>query len=790
MNKNYIEKLEYNIILQKLSTYCETENAKNLCKNLLPYKDIKTVQNKLEETNEAVNLLFRCGMPPILDIGNNTDTIKILKTYGTLSAQKLFKLANILNTSLNLKEYFYVEHISIEDFPILDNYFSKLYTNKTLTEKIFKSIQEDFTISDEASSTLKSIRKNKLNTIQEIKNKLNNIVHSSNNSKYLQENVITIRNERYVIPVKEEYRSQIKGFIHDISSSGATVFIEPISIFELNNKLNNLKIEEHLEIEKILEELSKLFYPYVDNLILDIDLIEKLDFIFAKAKYSKAIKATMPKINNEKFIFLKNAKHPLLEKDKAVPITITLGKDYKILLITGPNTGGKTVTLKTVGLLTCMACSGLNIPADNTSSIYVFDNIFADIGDNQSIMDSLSTFSSHMLNIIEIMKNHTQNSLVLLDELCSGTDPIEGAALATSILDYFKNSNTLTIATTHYQELKKYALTQKDFENASVEFDLNTLSPTYKLLIGIPGKSNAFEISKKLGLENKIIENAKKYITNEDIDFEELLKNIYDNKVQLEKEKEEITEKLLKINIMQNKLENDNNKLLEEKQNIIKNAKIEARTILLTAKEEANDLIKKLHDNSNTKDLNNIRNKINSNIKDLSQDIKNHANNLDHPNQSNLTINDIIINNEYFINSLNQTGTVLKLLPKSNEVQMQIGLIKTIIPIIDLQKVTNKNVSTNNKTTIHTSGLSKSKTATTEINIIGKNVDEAEFIIDKFIDDALLANLPAIHIIHGKGTGKLREGIHKFLKNDSRIKSFRLGTYSEGADGVTIAYLN
>ena len=488
MTQKYLEKLEYNIILKTLSTYCTTDLAKNLCLTLLPSTDTRTVKKLLSETEEGVNLIYRCNTPPISDIGDISDTIAILKTYGILSAQKLFQLANILSICKNLKAYFYVDHINPTDFPILESYFSKLYTNQSITERIFKSISNDFLITDEASNTLKNIRKNILNTIQEIKDKLNTIIHSSTNSKYLQDNVVTIRNDRFVIPVKEEYRSQIKGFIHDMSSSGATVFIEPISVFELNNKLNNLKIEEHIEIEKILESLSKLFYPYVDELISDIDLIKNLDFIFAKAKYSKAINGSTPKINTEKFITLNNARHPLIDKEKAVPINISLGKDYKILVITGPNTGGKTVALKTVGLLICMACSGLNIPADNTSSIFVFDNIFADIGDNQSILNSLSTFSSHMLNIIDIIKNSTKNSLVLVDELCSGTDPVEGAALATSILDYLNAMDTLTVATTHYQELKKYALINKNFENASVEFDLNTLSPTYKLLIGVPRK--------------------------------------------------------------------------------------------------------------------------------------------------------------------------------------------------------------------------------------------------------------------------------------------------------------
>ncbi len=779
MNKKYLEKLEYNLILQTLSTFATTYLGKELCKTLLPSNDIKQVKKLLSETSEGVNLLYRCNTPPISEIQNIAEALTILNTFGTLSAKKLFEIATILDICKKLKDYFFVDYITPSDFPILESYFSKLYTNPGIVEKIFKSISTDFSINDDASSNLKSIRKNKQKIVQEIKDKLNNMIHSSNTSKYLQENVVTIRNERYVIPVKEEYKSQVKGFIHDTSSSGATVFIEPISVFELNNKLNNLKIEEHLEIEKILEELSKLFYPYTNEISLDIDIIKHLDFIFAKAKYSKFIKGTTPKINKEKFIFIKNAKHPLIDSNKAVPITLSLGKDFNILVITGPNTGGKTVTLKTVGLLTCMACSGLNIPADSDSSIYVFDNIFADIGDNQSIIDSLSTFSSHMVNIIDIIENSTENSLVLVDELCSGTDPIEGAALATSILEYLNNSNILTIATTHYQELKKYALVNENFKNASVEFDLNTLSPTYKLLIGVPGKSNAFEISKKLGLNKHIIENAKSHIDNQNIDFEELLKNIYDNKTLIEKEKAEISEKLEKINILYKKLESDSKNLNNKKQEILNNAKIEARSILLNAKDEANNIIKEINDSLSSKDLNNIRNKLNFDIKNLSESIntKNEGLNSNLNAKSlgkvNLNINDIAINKEYFVTSLNQKGTVLKILPKSAEVQMQIGLIKTNIPISNLQEIQGTNNQKTNST-ISTSNLSKAKTVKAEINIIGLNVTDAEFVIDKFLDDAILSKLPSVRIIHGKGTGKLRSGIQAFLKNDSRVKSYRL----------------
>ena len=420
------------------------------------------------------------------------------------------------------------------------------------------------------------------------------MLHSPKFSKYLQDAIITRRNDRYVIPVKEEYRSQVKGFVHDVSNAGSTLFIEPVSIFEMNNEINQLKAQEEIEIEKILQKLSSLFMPYTEELKQDSKVIGKLDFIFAKARYSRNINGITPKINDNKEINLINARHPLIDPDKVVPISLSLGNSFSTLLITGPNTGGKTVTIKTVGLLCSMACSGLNIPAKENSSIYVFDKIFADIGDDQSITNSLSTFSSHMVNIVSIINNASNNSLVLVDELGSGTDPIEGANLAISILEHLYNIGSLTIATTHYPELKNYALTTKGFENASVEFDVNTLKPTYKLLVGIPGKSNAFAISQNLGLPANIIEKAKSMMTTQQINIEDLLKNIYDQKSKIEQEKVDIDTKLENISNLKKSLTHDNEKLKAEELNIINNAKIKARNILLDAKEEANDIIKEM----------------------------------------------------------------------------------------------------------------------------------------------------------------------------------------------------
>ena len=785
--RNYLEKLEYPKILDILSKQALTYIGKEKCLTLKPSKDKNEVENMLKETEEALNILYRCNTPPISEIADNTKNIKTIESYGTLSIKSILELTNILKMSDELKKYFYNDFLESTEFTYLSDIFSKLYSNSSIIEKISYSIIDENTVDDRASKNLASIRKKQRNIEQDIKTKLNTFLHSPTYSKYIQENVITIRNDRYVIPVKDEYRGQIKGFVHDISSSGSTVFIEPISVFELNNELANLKNEENLEIERILQELSKLFYPYANEIKEDIECIGKLDFAFAKAKYSRNINGTTPIINTQKQIILKDARHPLLDPQKAVPISLELGTSFNTLVITGPNTGGKTVTLKTVGLLTAMACSGINIPASTKSSIYVFDNIFADIGDDQSITESLSTFSAHMTNIVDIVKNSTENSLILVDELGSGTDPVEGASLAISVLDFFKSNSSLTVATTHYQELKKYALTTDGFENASVEFDVNTLSPTYHLLIGVPGKSNAFEISRKLGLPDSIIDEAKNNLTKNDIDFEELLKNIYDNKSKIENEKLEISKKLNEISELKKSLERDNAKLNEQEQEIINNAKIQARNILLEAKEEANEIISKMNDFSKSNiDLNNLRNKLNTDIKNISVSYLNK--NVKKESKSSISVEEAKTNTEVFVTTLGQNGIIVSNVSKSNEVQVQVGSMKLSVNLKYLEKI-NKTEKAKNKSTSSYSSVSKAKHVSSEINVIGLNVDEAVFIIDKFLDDCSIANLQTVRIVHGKGTGKLREGIHKFLKSDSRIKSFRIGTYGEGEMGITVVEL-
>lgn len=772
MNQIYLNKLEYNRILEKLTTYCHTYIGKDLALNLLPSNNKQEVELTLSETSEAVYLIERNSTPPISEIDDIGIYLKLLESSSCISAKALLSAVNVLEIANELIEYF-SSFINTDDFPVLNHYFAELYTNHNIIDKIKKSIIDENTIADNSSNTLATIRRRERRLEQDIKSKLNTVIHSSSYSKYIQENVVTIRNERYVIPVKQEYRSYVKGFVHDISSSGSTVFIEPLAVFELNNELNNLKIDENTEIEKILYNLSSLFFAYTNELKLDVSIIGKLDFIFAKAKYSNSIKAVTPIINTDKFVHLINARHPLIDENKVVPTTLSIGKDFSLLIITGPNTGGKTVTLKTVGILELMACSGLNIPASEKSSIYVFDEIFADIGDDQSISDSLSTFSSHMINISKIVNTATENSLILVDELGSGTDPLEGANLAISILEYFKNNNILTIATTHYQELKRYALVTKNVQNASVEFDIENLKPTYKLLLGIPGKSNAFAISEKLGLKKEIIDKAHSLLNKQDIDIETLLKKIYDDKIEIEKEKEEIQKNLNQVELLKKNLQRDDSKLKQQESEIINNAKLKARDILLDAKDEASKLInemKQIEASSGAIDeLNNLKNKLNSSIKDKS--IKDTKENV----ATNPIARDLIKPNlKVYITNLNQNGIVISKINKNDEVQVQIGLIKTNINIKYLEPSKSlKNDLT--KPDIYTAPkISKTKTASSEINVIGLTIDEAIPLVDKFLDDCFLAKLQTARIVHGKGTGKLRTAIHSFLKKHKKVKSFRI----------------
>lgn len=783
MNQNLI-KLEFNKVLEILEGYCKTYIGKNMCFNVLPSNNVDDVKSLLDETTEAYDLIIKYGNLPIDEIEDITPYLKNLESYIPLSAKALLEIAKILNVSSNLKNYFNNDETTSNT--LLANKFNALYSNPGIYQEITRAILDENNISDDASKTLNSLRRNRRKLESGIKEKLNSFIHSSSYSKYIMEPIITIRNDRYVIPVKIEYKENINGLIHDISASGSTVYIEPTSVFDLNNQINNIKLEETLEIERILESLSKLLFPISENIKETVDIIGNIDLIFAKASYSKNIDGIKPIINDKKFIDLKQARHPLIDSKSVVPIDINLGKDFKSLIITGPNTGGKTVTLKTVGLLCLMACSGLHIPAKENSSVYVFDQIFADIGDEQSIQASLSTFSSHMTNIIDILNKSTENSLVLIDELGSGTDPIEGANLAISILENLYNKKTLTLSTTHYPELKHYALITEGFENASSEFDIENLRPTFKILIGVPGKSNAFAISKKLGLPKDILERAENLLSEDNISIEELIKNIYDDKLTIEKEKEKILKNSNQVELLRKQLENNVSDVESREKTIIQKAKDEARNILISAKEESNEIIKELNnlydsaDKGSLKKANKLRDKLNSSIKnDL-------ATPKELPDTS--TNMEITVGMEVLVKPFNMNGIVLTLPNKNNEVFVQFGNTKTNINInnLELPKTSKNNKSNKSSVGFKNSSDLKSKSVSPEINVIGQNVDDAIFIIDKYLDDCYLANLPTARIVHGKGTGKLRTGIHTFLKTHPHIKSFRLGTFGEGGMGVTI----
>ena len=795
MNNN-LKKLEFDKILENISNYCKTYIGKKYAQELRPSQDKAEVQKTLDETSQGVILMQRNSTPPLGEIADITVYLKTLEGCGSLSIKALLELQNILQMSADLKEYLSKDFLSTSDFFAIEQYFAGLYVNPSIVSTFAKSIVDEDTIADSASAKLQDIRRRERRIEQDIRAKLNTILHSSTYSKYMRENLVTIRNGRFVIPVKEEYRSCVKGFVHDMSSSGSTVFIEPISVFDFNNELSNLHIEEELEIERILQNLSGLLFPYTKELENNANLIGKLDFIFAKVHYSLELHCTTPNINNDKQIILNNARHPLIDQEKVVPISLELGKDFSSLIITGPNTGGKTVSLKTIGLLSAMACSGLNIPADEHSSIYVFDNIFADIGDEQSITESLSTFSSHISNIVKITQTATSDSLILVDELGSGTDPLEGAHLAISILQYFTELGCLTVATSHYQELKKYALVTPKFKNASVEFDIENLKPTYRLLIGIPGKSNAFAISRKLGLNEAIIKRASSMIDKETVNLEDLLKSIYDEKSKIEDEKRRTTHALNEAEELRQSLKNQHFDVSSKEKELIANAKQEAKQILIDAKETANSIIRDMDHTNSTSKANKLRNKLNNEISSLSVVSNNGTDDIELPDNllPSIKRENIKPGLNVYVDNLSSDGVVVSNISKDNTVQVQVGMMKMKVDIKNLYEA-KSNGNSNKKATIGSSGKVlggtsfKAQTVKPEINVLGLTVDEAVSIIDKYIDDCFVAKLSPIRIVHGKGTGALRNGIHRYLKSNKFVDSFRLGTFGEGEMGVTIVSL-
>ena len=781
MDEQFFEKIEFTTIRQTLSNYCKTYIGKDKAISLLPYLSLNEINKAISQTTEALKLIYRRGNVPIEEIADITIHLKKIKDASTLSITELLDVANILKISRQTYDYFFNNEFddNQDDFKLLNNLFNNLYKNVNIEKEIYRCIIDENTIDDHASQELLRIRRSKKNKESEIKNKLNTFL----NSKYVQDAIITIRDGRYVIPIKSEYKADVKGFVHDVSSSGSTFYIEPMAIFEINNEIISLETEEKIEIEKILQKLSGLLYGLENEIENTINLIGLLDFIFAKAKFSKDYDMNEPIISKDRIIQLNSAWHPLIDKDIAVKNDICVGNEFNTLIITGPNTGGKTVSIKTVGLLALMALSGMHITAGENSKIPIFDNIFLSIGNEQSISDSLSTFSAHITNIVKILEKVSNKSLVLLDELGTGTDPVEGAALGISILEKLQSIGCLTLATTHYPQIKEYAIVAKGFENASVEFDMDNMSPTYKLLIGIPGESNAFIISKKLGIDNSIIDRAKELIDDDQLKLEELINSLHRDKSIIEKERINIEEKSKKVTELEAKLSTSmDNAKVKEKQ-LIEKARADARQILIDAKEEVNDIIKRAEKAANLGQQNKLRNRLNDKIKTTQ------AEELVTASNKAISIEDVKIGKQVFVPSLSQSGNIISLPDKDNNVLVQLGVIKMNLNINQLEASNSEQKNIKKDVKYHKEHSMKIKAISPEINVIGKNVDEACMEIDKYLDECALSGLITISIIHGKGTGILRKGIQSFLKTHPHVKSYRDGLYGEGEQGVTIVEL-
>lgn len=790
MNNKTLISLEFDKIKELLKKHCVTSMGIEKIEALKPSTNINEIKNMQLETSEAVSLSLRRSVFPLVPVNNLDSIIKKVSIGGVLHPGELLIICDVLRTSRRLKEYFFDSDIDTSYFKALSVYFENLYTNINIEDEITRCVKNEDDLDDRASKTLYEIRKNIADLELKIKNKLNIIIHSSSTSKFLQDSVVTFRNDRYVVPVKQEYRNEIPGLIHDSSATGSTLFIEPNAIFDMNNDIKELRIKEQLEIERILSLLTQMISPITDSLNMAIIQIGNIDFSFSKAKYSIETNSFEPIIQQSGYCNFKKARHPLIAPDKVVPIDVWFGKDFNSLIITGPNTGGKTVTLKTIGLLCIMAQSGLHIPASENTEICIFENIYTDIGDEQSIEQSLSTFSAHMTNIVNILNNVTENDLVLIDELGSGTDPVEGAALAMAILEHLYAVKCKTIATTHYSELKTFAIQTSGIENASCEFNVETLKPTYKLLIGIPGKSNAFAISQKLGLDSKIINRANDFLTEENIRFEDVLNDMELNRRKAHEERE-LSQKLLnEANKAKEKIDEEKKVLEKKKTEIISSAKQKARDILLDAESEANEIIKELtllkknNSNSANKKAEEKRNELKKSISDIQKD-------LILPNTENInpiSPDKIQIGIKVHIPSLNQDATVVSKPDKKQNIIVQSGLVKLTIHISQIELL--KNDVNKPKVKTATQRISnKSQNISTEIKLLGMTVDEAINELDKYLDSAYLSSVSIVRIVHGKGTGLLRKGIHEYLKTHPHVRTYRLGLYGEGDTGVTIVEL-
>ena len=793
MNQKVLKTLEYNKIIHQLTGYAASAPGKLLCQNLLPMSDFHEIVQAQTETSDALTRVRMKGSLSLSGIRDVRDSLKRLEIGSALGIPELLSISSLLTVAARAKAYGH--HEESEEFPddSLDQMFRSLEPLTPANNEIKRCIISEEEISDNASPGLHKVRRSMHGINDRIHTQLNSILNSCRS--YLQDAVITMRDGRYCLPVKAEYKSQVNGMVHDQSSTGSTLFIEPMAVIQLNNELRTLEIQEQKEIEAVLADLSNQLTPYTTELAIDLQILTRLDFIFEKAALSRHFKCSEPKFNTEGRIHIKDGRHPLLDPQKVVPITVWLGTDFDLLMVTGPNTGGKTVSLKTVGLFTLMGQAGLHIPAFEGSELAVFEEVFADIGDEQSIEQSLSTFSAHMTNIVNILNQADSRSLCLFDELCSGTDPTEGAALAIAILNFLHNMKCRTMATTHYSELKIYALSTPGVENACCEFDVATLRPTYRLLIGIPGKSNAFAISKKLGLPDYIIEDAKNHLESEDETFEDVISRLEENRVTIEKERAEIESYKAEIARLKSGLEKKEERFDERRDKMIRKANEEAQQILREAKETADRTIKNINklaasSGIDTKALEAERTKLRDSLKkvegglSLKQETRKPHKAI---NPKTLKLGDGVR-----VLSMNLNGTVSSLPDAQGNVFVQMGILRSKVNISDLELLQENSVSGPGlEARRKGSGssnikMSKSFGISPEINVLGMTVDEAVAQLDKYLDDAYIAHLPQVRIVHGKGTGALRAGIHKHLKRLKYIKEFHLGGFGEGDAGVTI----
>ena len=789
MNQKVLKTLEYNKIIDILTDKADSEPGKKLCRELTPSTDLEEIRQAQRETKDALGRLFKVGST---SFGSNRDlgfAIRSLEVGSTLSISELLKIAAMLDNVSRIRSYGKKDR---EDAPddSLDGYFEQLTPLTQLANEINRCILSEEEIADDASPKLKSIRRSKMLTNEKIHSQLNSMLNGSYRT-YLQDAVITMRNNRYCIPVKAEYKSQVNGMVHDQSSTGSTFFIEPAAVVSLNNQLKELDLQEQEEIEVILATLSAQAGEHTEELATNQKIMTALDFIFAKAKLAMDQNATEPIFNTHHYIHIRKGRHPLLDKKKVVPIDIYLGKDFDLLIITGPNTGGKTVSLKTVGLFTLMGQSGLHIPALDRSELSIFTEVYADIGDEQSIEQSLSTFSSHMTSIVHILQHADADSLCLFDELGAGTDPTEGAALAIAILNHLHDRGIRTMATTHYSELKIYALSTSFVENACCEFNVETLQPTYRLLIGIPGKSNAFAISSKLGLPDEIINAAKEQISKEDESFEDVIADLEQSRVTIEKEQREIAEYKAKIRTLQEQLQQKNEKIDQAKDRILREANEKARAILQEAKDVADETIRDFHKagaGADMKELEKKRQKVRDKISEKNDRLSLGKSMKKQPERKTLDPKKLKKGDSVKIVSMGLKGTVSTLPDAKGNLFVQCGIMRTQTNIRDLALCEEQTITapTLQRTNTGKIKMSKSFSVSTEINLLGKTVDEAISELDKYLDDAYLAHLPSVRVVHGKGTGALRSAVHNHLKRMKHVKEYRLGEFGEGDAGVTI----